>query len=126
MFFNSPCKTPNGKGRSQTEHTRRPLTVCPCVRTHLCPDCSYAWGISVVSVAVTLQVYLSTVVSLVLTLQPCLALVLSKKLQFFNYISIYNFTITQLSIILKVGTFIKIFFLKQSMDLYQRRSLLRI
>ena len=31
---------------------------------------------------------------------------------------IYNFTITQLSIvIIKVGTFIEIFFLKQSMDL---------
>ena len=42
--------------------------MCPCVRTHLRPDCSYAYGISVLSLALTLQVCFSIVVSLVLTL----------------------------------------------------------
>ena len=97
MFSNSFSNTTNGKGRSQTEHTRSPLTVCPCVRTHLRPDCSYAWGISVVSLALTLQVCLGRVVSLVLMLQPCLALVLTNsKITIFQlhiHLQFYNYTI---------------------------------
>ena len=42
------------KRTNQTERTRSSLTVCPCVRTHLRPDCSYAYGISVVSLTLTL------------------------------------------------------------------------
>ena len=88
--------------------------------THLRPDCSYAWGINDVSLVLTLQVCLGSVISLVLTLQPCLALVLTNS-KIYNFtitifqlnIYIYNFTITKLSIIiLIVGTVIEIFFIK--------------
>ena len=57
LFFNvSPFLLQDAwwKRTNQTEHTRRSLTVCPFVRTHLRPDCSYAYGISVLWLALTL------------------------------------------------------------------------
>ena len=71
--------------RAVQEIFYRGSTAFGCTRTRTLDDQSagavrkinailHAWGISVVSLAVTLQVCLRSVVSLVLTLQPCLQL----------------------------------------------------
>ena len=72
LFFNVSQFLLQDAWRKKTKrnrtYTNPNSTVCPCVRTHQRPDCSYAYGISVLSLVLMLQVCLSIVVSLVLKL----------------------------------------------------------